>query len=83
MHPRNAGFTPGDHWMVCDVCGCDRRYSQMRRRWDNLWVCADDWEPRHPQDFLKAREDDSAPPVTRPADDTTFLSAGDVTADDL
>lgn len=56
-HGKSPGFKPGDHWVVCDVCGLEFRNSQMRKRWDNLVVCKADWELRHPQDFLKARKD--------------------------
>ena len=26
--------------------------------WDNLIVCPDDWEMRHPQDFVRGKADD-------------------------
>lgn len=35
--------------------------------WDNLFVCSDTcWEPRHPQDFVKAVVDDQTVPISRP-----------------
>lgn len=80
MHGPNPGWRPGDYWMVCDICGFDYRRSQMKQRWDGLWVCGADWEPRHPQDFVKGVPDRQNPPVVRPAVDTetttTTLSAG-------
>lgn len=79
MHGRNPGYRPGDHWMVCDRCGFDYRFSQMRKTWDGLWVCHKDWEPRHPQDFVRGKSDRQVPPVVRPTVDpeltTTTLSA--------
>lgn len=57
-HPRNAGWRRGDHWICCDVCGFDYRASQIRIRWDGMAVCPQDYEERHPQDFLRARKDD-------------------------
>lgn len=80
MHSRNPGYQPGNHWMVCDVCGFDYRSSEMRKRWDGAWVCRKDWESRHPQDFVKGRRDKMRVPIARPATPidtlTTTLSAG-------
>lgn len=62
-HPKNAGFRPGENWQACPVCGFDYRASDFRRRWDGLMVCKEDWEPRHPQDFLRVSPDDMRPAV--------------------
>jgi len=80
-HSLNPGYIPGDYWMVCDVCGFDYRWSQMRKRWDGAWVCAKDWEPHNPQDFVKARKEKIAVPVARPSqvdftNSTTLAVAG-------
>lgn len=78
-HPRNAGYIKGDYWMRCDVCGFDFRFSQMRERWDGLWVCSDDYEERHPQEYVKGIGDFQAVPFARPDSinvfSTTTLSA--------
>jgi len=29
----------------------------MVRRWDGLWVCEEDWEPRHPMDYFRTIND--------------------------
>lgn len=60
-HTQNAGWKKTDHWVVCDVCGCDIRNTDARRRWDNLVTCPDDWEPRHEQDFVRGKADKIAP----------------------
>lgn len=40
----------------------------MRMRWDNLFVCKEDWEIRHPQDFVRGVPDDmrASPAIPRP-----------------
>lgn len=43
-------YRPGDHWMLCDVCGFKTRRSKMRRRWDGLWVDQKCYETQHPQE---------------------------------
>ncbi len=34
---------------------CNRKYKayEIRKRWDGMLVCDEDWEPRHPQDFVR------------------------------
>ena len=56
-HPRNPGYIPGDHWVVCDICGFDYRASDMRTQWDGLVVCRKDYSARHPQDFVRAKKE--------------------------
>ena len=50
-HPKSPGYKPGQHWAKCDVCDCDFLIKDLKRRWDNVLVCKDHWEPRHEQDF--------------------------------
>jgi hypothetical protein len=38
----------------------------MRKTWEGLWVCKEDWEPKHPQLSIKAKQDDQSVPVVRP-----------------
>lgn len=72
-HTRNPGYRPGNHWVVCDRCGFDIRASEARETWDGLVVCPEDWEPRHPQDFVRGREDkQAAEDPVRPRPDNTF-----------
>ena len=69
---------PGDWNIVCDVCDFKWKASLTLRRWDGLRVCPYDWEPRHPHDFLRTKEDDQSVPFTRsaPADaDLPFITA--------
>lgn len=39
--------------MYCQVCGKRDKSDTIKKRWDGLWVCASDWEERHPLDYLK------------------------------
>lgn len=67
----------GDWNAICDVCGFKFKASELRKRWDNLRVCKDDWELRQPQDFLKSRPDKQNVPWTRPDSDETAIVNGD------
>jgi len=61
-HTRNPGYVPGQNWVECMRCGLDYRHSDIKREWTGLVVCKTCWEPRHPQDFVRARTDRIAAP---------------------
>jgi len=63
----------GSFKVICDQCGREFRSYQLTKRWDGLMVCADDWEPRHPQDFVRGVADKIAPPYTRPEQQDSFV----------
>ena len=74
-HTRNPGYLPGDNWLVCDICGCEVYSSKAKVRWDNMVVCPDDWEPRHEQDFVRARNDKiAAQGLVRPESQALFIT---------
>lgn len=79
----NDHFILGDYNAICDECGFKYKASQLKKRWDGLYVCEADWEPRHPQDFIRARYDDQAPPWTRPEPEWDFVEDNEVKAEDL
>ena len=54
---RNPGYKPGSHWANCSSCGFAFRSEDLRETWDNRWVCDEDWETRHPQDFIYTEEE--------------------------
>lgn len=56
-HPRNAGWQAGNHWAECQRCGFEYRQKELKKEWTNLIVCPDCYEPRHPQDFVRAAPD--------------------------
>ncbi len=56
----------GQYNALCDVCGFKYKNHQLKKRWDGFMVCAADWEPRHPLDFYKTRNDTHKLPWTRP-----------------
>lgn len=62
----SPAYRPGDFWRICEVCGFKYRSSQTNRRWDGLIVCREDWETRHPQDFVRGRKDLQNVPDPRP-----------------
>lgn len=58
---------------ICDVCGQKHKASNLKKRWDGLIVCPDDYEERHPQDFVRAKQDKITVPFTRPRPTDVFV----------
>jgi hypothetical protein len=51
----------GDWNAVCAVCGFKYKASELVKRWDGVYVCRTDWEPRHPQELIKMPRERPAP----------------------
>lgn len=73
----------GDYRVIADCCGFKKWASETRMQWDGMRVCKKHWEPRHPQDFVRAVPDYQSVPNPRPEAADSFLSPGDVTVEDL
>lgn len=67
-------FTPGQWWIHCDVCGFKFKSDQIKKRWDGLMVCENDFEHDHPQKFLRVREDKQSVPFVRKQADDVFTT---------
>lgn len=52
---RKDYYKHGDYNALCDVCGFKYKASELKRRWDGLMVCDQDFETRHPLDFFRVR----------------------------
>lgn len=76
-------YKPGCWNVICDACGFKRKSDEVRKRWDGFIVCSDTcWEPRHPQDFIRSRPDNSNVPFVRLEPTDTFVwVAADCVAD--
>ena len=60
---------------ICDSCGFKFKSSDLKKRWDGLMVDDACWEPRQPQDFLRAvQENSNHLPWTRPDTDGIDIS---------
>lgn len=82
--PNTKYFVEGDWNGVCGICGRAFKFSELKIRWDGIWADADCFNPRQPQDFLRAVKDVQAPPVVRArvVDLLTSLLAAPITAFD-
>lgn len=63
----------GDWNAICDICGFRFKASELTKDWQGLMVCKQDYEMRHPQDFLRVRPDNPAVPWSRPEGADQFI----------
>jgi hypothetical protein len=66
-------YYPGKWKAICDVCGFQYMNDELMDRWDGYKVCKKDWEPRHPQDFVRSYPERITPPWTRPPQPDVFV----------
>ena len=64
----------GDWNAVCEVCDFEFKASELIKRWDGVYVCKEDYEPRHPSDFYRGRTENTSVPWTRPEQDGEDVS---------
>lgn len=67
-------FLSGEWNLTCDVCSKKIKAHEAKQRWDGLIVCTEDFEHRHPQDFVKAHTDKLTVPFTRPIPEYIFTT---------
>lgn len=66
-------FKSGSWNAVCDVCGLRFKSDDLKKRWDNLYTCHKDWEPKHPQLMIKSIKEKIDVDFARPETDS-FIS---------
>ena len=64
----------GDWNAICQSCGFKYKASQLRKRWDGLMVCPEDFELRHPQDLIKHPKEDTSVPWSSPEPADVFVA---------
>jgi hypothetical protein len=76
-------YLKGGWNVICDRCGFKKKNTEVKLEWDNLIVCKEYcWEPRQPQDFVRAIPDMKPVPMARPDSDPQFLD-NQITPEDL
>jgi len=65
---------PGNWNALCDSCGRKFKALDLKRRWDGLMVCKEDYELRHESDFLRVQKEKITVEFSRPYPSTdTFV----------
>lgn len=64
---------PGNWKVACHVCGWWYPSSEIKRRWDGVLVCPNDYETRHPQTLIRINGEKAVPTfVSKDASPDTF-----------
>tara|TARA_R110000796_G_scaffold249962_1_gene378333 strand:+ start:514 stop:882 length:369 start_codon:yes stop_codon:yes gene_type:complete len=73
-------YASGTHSLArCDRCGFVYGYLELKKEWNNLRVCHECFEPKHPQlDPISHRVDPEALRDPRPTEPTPTLHLGKV-----
>lgn len=67
---KQVKFASGRHARaMCDICGCEVPYLDLRLQWDGLRVCPEDYSPKHPQLSPRLQVDAQALRHPRPDND--------------
>ena len=59
-------FKSGSWNITCDRCSKKTKADEIKKEWTGFLVCPSDFEYRHSQDFVRARQDKISVPFTRP-----------------
>jgi NMD protein affecting ribosome stability and mRNA decay len=68
---------------VCDRCAFEYKSYELAKEWTGSRVCSKCFDHRHPQDFVKGVPDRQSPSWTRPEAADNYLTANEITEDDL
>lgn len=74
--PETSRYVPGAWNAICDMCGQQFKNYELTKNWKGLMVCAKDYEPRHPQDFVHGIPDNMTPAWVRPPPKDNFVTTG-------
>jgi len=66
-------YAPGDWNIQCYECGRKRKASMVVKNWQGYYVCRKDYEPRHPQDFVRGVPERPMPPWVQPPPEDVFV----------
>ena len=73
----------GDNNVISDRSGFKVKASECKYEWNGLYVHKDEWEERQPLDLIRGIPDDQSVEISRPPQTDVFLTANEVTPDDL
>lgn len=75
-------YVSGQFNVTCDVCSEKIKAGQAKKRWDGFITCPNCFEERHPQDFVRARQDKISVPFSRPIPTLIFTVNHSLYVDD-
>lgn len=82
--PQNTNTASvGSNYEICDRSGFRVPVGELVKEWNGLMVRRKDWEPRHPQDFVRGRTETHKGSPRPEQVDTFIADNSQVEASDL
>ncbi len=69
-------YKPGSWNVICAVCGVEFKADEIRKRWDGLLVCHNDYENRNILDFTRVMPEMGSVPYSNPEPADQFIPVG-------
>ncbi len=70
----NKNYYISGQWnLICDICSVKYKAGKAKHRWDGFVVCPNCYEQRHPQDFVRTKQDKISVPFSRPIPQEIFV----------
>lgn len=67
-------YLSGEFNLICDRCSKKIKAHEAKHEWTGFIVCGSCFEFRHPQDFVRARQDKISVPFSRPIPNEIFIA---------
>lgn len=67
-------YKQGSWNIICQRCGFKKKAEEVKKEWTGLMVCHPCFEHRHPQDFLRGRQEKIGVPYSVPESTDTFVT---------
>jgi len=77
------GYKIGNNYFFCPICGFRKKVSEGKYNSNKEFVCNECWDPKHPQESVRARVDRISARISRPEPTDTFIDVTDVGWEDL
>lgn len=66
-------YVSGQWNAICDRCGFKFKSGELKKDWQGLMVCENDFETRHPQSLIKITTEKAFPEWSRPRPIDEFI----------
>lgn len=67
-------YKPGTWNIICALCGVEFKSDEIKKRWDGLLVCNNDYENRNILDFTRVMPEMGSVPYSNPEPADQFVT---------
>ncbi|MFA5340546.1 MAG: hypothetical protein WC332_02100 [Clostridia bacterium] len=74
---KDDNYIKGDPLAICDLCSLQFHASELKKMWNGLYACKDDWEPRPEYETPNKPSKPRKLPFTRPEGNDKFMTVAE------